>query len=72
MTNQVEINDKKFKDYIQTIMNMVNADFAEDQNRIKMFLRQRAEAAKSLDNEFTVKTKLYPINSTNTEENNQK
>jgi len=37
-----------------------------------MFLRQRAEAAKSLDNEFTVKTKLYPINSTNTEENNQK
>ena len=28
--NQVEIKDAKFRDYLQTIMNMVNKDFAED------------------------------------------
>ena len=40
---------------------MVNEDFAEDQNRIKMFLKQRAEAAKALDNDLNSKTKLYPL-----------
>jgi len=34
---------------METILNMVSADFAADQDRIKIVLKQRAEVAKETD-----------------------
>jgi hypothetical protein len=41
------MKDQKFNDYKQAIMNMIEADFAEDQDRIKTILKDKADAAKS-------------------------
>lgn len=66
--NQVEMKDQKFSDYKQTIMNMIEADFAAEQDRIKTVLKDRAEAAKitEKDNDLYKKTVLYPASGTNT------
>lgn len=59
---QVDMTDKKFKDYMDSILNMVNADFATDQDKIKQFLKQRADVAKSLDEDNPApKVNLYPL-----------
>jgi hypothetical protein len=56
------MTDKKFKDYMDAILNMVNADFATDQDKIKQFLKQRADVAKSLDEDNPApKVNLYPL-----------
>jgi hypothetical protein len=59
----VELKTKKFDDYKQTIFNMVTADFAADQDRIKVILKDMADQAKNTEKEGTnyKKTSLYPI-----------
>jgi hypothetical protein len=43
------MKDQKFNDYKQTIFNMIGADFAEDQQRIKEILKEKADKAKNTD-----------------------
>ena len=47
----VEFKSMKFDQYKQTITNMINADFAEDQERIKIVIKSKAEQAKIIDKE---------------------
>lgn len=57
--NQVAVADERFNDYKQAITNMIAADFAEDQDRIRAILREKAEAAKTTDGSFT-RVPMYP------------
>ena len=41
--NQLELKTKKFDDYKRVILNMVNADFAAEQDRIKAILKDMAD-----------------------------
>lgn len=41
--NQLELKTKKFEDYKRIIKNMVEADFAAEQDRIKVILKDMAE-----------------------------
>ena len=60
--NLVELKDKKFADYLETIMNMISADFAQELDRISTVLRDKAEAAKITDeNDYLYKrVVMYP------------
>jgi len=61
--NQLELKTKKFDDYKRVILNMVNADFAAEQDRIKTILKEMAEQAKHTEKEGTnyKKSAMYPI-----------
>ena len=61
--NQLELKTRKFDDYKQAILNMVNADFAADQDRIKVILKDMADQAKNTEKEGTnyKKPVMYPI-----------
>lgn len=52
-SNELTLKDIKFGKYKETIMNMINADFAEDQDRIKKIIKQKAENAKITDKDST-------------------
>ena len=54
---------RKFDDYKLAILNMVNADFAADQDRIKVILKEMADQAKNTEKEGIVfkKSAMYPI-----------
>jgi hypothetical protein len=43
------MKDQKFNDYKETIFNMIGADFAADQERIKVILKEKADKAKVTD-----------------------
>jgi hypothetical protein len=61
--NQLELKTKKFDDYKRVILNMVNADFAAEQDRIKTILKEMADNAKNTEKEGTnyKKSSMYPI-----------
>lgn len=60
--NELSLKDIKFDKYKETIMNMINADFAEDQERIKKLIKLKAENAKNTDQDAGYKkVSLYPI-----------
>jgi hypothetical protein len=64
----VEFKSLKFDQYKQTITNMINADFAEDQERIKIVIKSKAEQAKIIDKEHLKlfkRLEMYPANGPN-------
>lgn len=65
--NELEIKTRKFGDYKQAILNMVNADFAAEQNKIKVMLKDMADQAKNTEKEGTnyKPSIMYPIGSAN-------
>ena len=55
------MKDIKFNKYKETIMNMIGADFAEEQERIKQIIKDKAEYAKNQEKDSTLKRiSLYP------------
>lgn len=59
------MKNQKFYDYKQAIINLVGADFAEDQDRIKAILKEKADEAKIEDLDYIPnKTPMYPANGT--------
>ncbi len=41
-------------------MNMIQSDFAEEQDRIKTIIKEKAEAAKIIDKEYNKRVNMYP------------
>ena len=59
--NELSLKDIKFNKYKETIMNMIGADFAEEQERIKQIIKDKAEYAKNQEKDSTFKRiNLYP------------
>ena len=60
--DQVEGSKRKFNDYLTAIMSMIQKDFAEDEHKIKMMLKNKAEAAKVTDRSslFHQSIEMYP------------
>jgi hypothetical protein len=55
------LKDIKYDKYLETVMNMIQADFAENNDRIKEIIKTKAEFAKNTDRDGTSKkTALYP------------
>ena len=46
MNNELSLKEIKFSKYQETIMNMVSANFAEEMDRIKKVIKQKADNAK--------------------------
>ena len=51
--NELSLKDIKFNKYKETIMNMIGADFAEEQERIKQIIKDKAEYAKNQEKDST-------------------
>ena len=47
--NEIDVKNSKFSQYKATIVNMINADWEADAERIKTQLKQKAEQAKITD-----------------------
>lgn len=61
-SNEIDLKNQKFGQYKNTIVNMINADWAEDAERIKVQLKQKADMAKITDKQHVIYKKLamYP------------
>ena len=61
--NLVELKTKKFAQYKETITNMINAEAAEDQTRIKAILKQKADIAKNTERDVNIHkpAPMYPL-----------
>ena len=49
MKNEHSLKDTKFDKYKEHILGMINADFADDMDRIKKIIKTKAENAKNTD-----------------------
>ena len=58
MKNEHGLKDTKFDKYKETILNMINADFAEDMERIKKIIKAKAENAKNTERDSVHKSVL--------------
>jgi hypothetical protein len=64
MKNEHGLKDTKFDKYKETILNMINADFAEDMERIKKIIKTKAENAKNTDRDAAIHKSVRMYNAT--------